>query len=154
MTKYLTVLMITISLSLNAQNEIHQDSTVEAFMINGISGWNLMSLNVCDRFSNCKGFLTEKDTSGTTLHQMDVRAIISKIADFQFKIQYKYRESKLFIEDTFHIYCLNNSICIAYPIDINNNATNWDFIPSSNDEREVAFVLTNNDEIILYKKLK
>ena len=162
MTKYLSILIITLSFSLNAQNEnnklIHIDSTEKLYMMNAISEENIMSLKVCHDFSTCKGFLTEKDTSGTTLHQMDVRAIITRISDFQFKIEYKYRESKQFIVDTFNIYCLNNSLSIAYPININNNISNldyfWDFIPTSTDERDVVFVLTNDDEIIFYKKLK
>lgn len=162
MKKYLSIIIIALSFSLNAQNEknnlIRKDSTEVLYMMNAISEENLTALKVCQDFSICKGFLTEKDTSGTTLHQMDVRAIISRISDFQFKIEYKYRESKQFIVDTFNIYCLNNSLSIAYPITINNSISNLDyfgdFSPSSSDERDVVYVLTNDDKIIFYKKLK
>ncbi len=151
-----------ISFSLNAQNEtnklICKDSTDVLYMMNAISEENLTALKVCQDFLTCKGFLTEKDTSGTTLHQMDVRAIISRISDFQFKIEYKFRESKQFIVDTFNIYCLDNSLSIAYTININNNISNLDyfgdFIPSSSDERDVVFITTRDEKIIFYQKFK
>lgn len=161
MTKYLSIIIIALSFSLNAQNEknklIRKDSTDVLYMMNAISEENLTALKVCQDFLTCKGFLTEKDTSGTTLHQMDVRAIISRISDFQFKIEYKFRESKQFIVDTFNIYCLDNSLSIAYPININNNISNLDyfgdFIPSSSDERDVVFITTRDEKIIFYQKL-
>lgn len=161
MTKYLSIIIIALSFSLNAQNEknklIRKDSTDVLYMMNAISEENLTALKVCQDFLTCKGFLTEKDTSGTTLHQMDVRAIISRISDFQFKIEYKYRESKQFLVDTFNIYCLDNSLSIAYPINMNNNISNLDyfgdFIPSSSDERDVVFITTRDEKIIFYKKL-
>lgn len=161
MTKYLSIIIIALSFSLNAQNEknrlIRKDSTDVLYMMNAIAEENLTALKVCQDFLTCKGFLTEKDTSGTTLHLMDVRAIISRISDFQFKIEYKFRESKQFIVDTFNIYCLDNSLSIAYPININNNISNLDyfgdFIPSSSDERDVVFITTRDEKIIFYKKL-
>jgi len=159
MIKYLTLLLITLSFTVNAQNEknklIQKDSSEELYMMNTISEENLTSLKVCQDFLTCKGFLTEKDTSGTTLHQMDVRAIISRISDFQYEIEYKYRESKQFIVDTFNIYCLDNSLSIAYPININISDLDYfgDFMPSSSDERDVVFITTRNEKIIFYKKL-
>jgi len=160
MINYFSIFILTISFSLNAQNEnnklIHKDSSEELYMMNTISEENLTSLKVCQDFLTCKGFLTEKDTSGTTLHQMDVRAIISRISDFQYKIEYKYRESKQFIADTFNIYCLDNSLSIAYPININISNLDYfgDFIPSSSDERDVVFITNRDEKIIFYKKLK
>ena len=159
MIKYLTLLLISLSFTLNAQNEknklIQKDSSEELYMMNTISDENLTSLKVCQDFLTCKGFLTEKDTSGTTLHQMDVRAIISRISDFQYKIEYKYRESEQFIADTFNIYCLDNSLSIAYPININISDLDYfgDFMPSSSDERDVVFITTRDEKIIFYKKL-
>lgn len=158
------IFILTISTALSAQDLenklIYKDSIQELVMLNSISEENISTLKVCLDLYDCKGFITEKDTSGVTLHQMDVRAIITKLSEFEFEIEYKYRNSNHFIVDTFNIYCLNNSWSIALPLDKVNDDFNsdnmgfWHFIPASTDERDVVYVLKDNEKIIFYLKIK
>lgn len=164
MTKYLSILFITLSFSLNAQNEknklIHKDSTNVLYMMNSISEDNLWSLKVCINSWNCKGFLTEKDTSSTPYDQMNVRAIITMLSDFQYKIEYKWQNSDKFLVDTFNIYCSDGVFCIAITPgdsmreDLYDYLYMIDFMPASSDDREVLFITTRDEKIIFYDKLK
>lgn len=164
MTKYLSIFILTLSFSLNAQNEknklIHKDSTHEIYMMNSITVDNLWTLKVCiNPWEDCKGFITEKDTSSTPYEQMNVRAIITKISDFHYKIEYKWRNSDKFLLDTFNVYCLDGVFCNAIinkdSIKANtNDYLNFDFMPASSDERDDVFITTREERIILYEKLK
>jgi hypothetical protein len=164
MTKYLSILIVTISFSLNAQNEknklIHKDSTNELYMINSASEDNFWSLKVCVESWNCKGFITEKDTSSTPYEKMNVRAIITVISNFQYKIEYKWRDSYKFLVDTFNIYCSDGvfSIALTTGNSIKGNISDYlnmiDFMPTSSDQRDVVFVSTRDEKIIFYEKFK
>lgn len=138
---------------------IYTDSTKELRILNSHSVENFIFLKIChDRF-DCKGFITESDTTGTMLNEMDVRARIARLAPYEFEIEYKYRNSKDFIRDTVVLYCLNNSMTIAIPRDTKNGfATSpekleyFDFLPASTDERDVVYIVGIDDEIIFYQK--
>ena len=164
MIKYLTLLLITLSFALNAQNEknklIQKDSNGELYMMNSISEDSLWSLKVCSDSGICKGFLTEKDTSESSFANIDPRMIMTKVADFSYKIEYKWRDSKQFIVDTFNVYCLNGGLCIATNLEDSKRSDLCDFLymldfmPSSSDDREVLYVTRLDEKIIIYDKIK
>lgn len=160
MKNRLFVIILSLTFSLYAQNEndclIYRDSIEEIYAVNNISIENFHTLKVCFDAWSCKGFITEKDATNTT--EIDVRAVISRIANHKFKIEYKYRDSEQFICDTFNIFCLNGSFSIALPYQSLNSdfasidTEGWFFMPASTDERDVVYIKTEGEKIIIYQK--
>jgi hypothetical protein len=162
MTKILILLfstLSTIAFTQIGENKIlYSDTTFEITKLNKVTLDNLSSLLVCFNIGDCKGFICELDTIGTRLEDMDIRACVTRVNEFEFKIEYKYRDSKSFLTDTFHLYCMDNQYSIALPLkstqfEINpNNYGNWLFFPASTDERDVVFYTQIGNQILLYLK--
>lgn len=132
-------------------------------LLNSIDVKQLSSIKICSSKLFCKGFIFNTDTLNNKTSEMKKVAIIKKIAPYAFEIKYKYRDSKDFLIDTFNIYCRNDFESIAFPIDCKeceyvnylfeenkNQFSKINFMPSSDDERDVVFILKENDEIVFY----
>ena len=162
MTKVLIILFSffsTISfIQINENRILYSDTTMELSLLNEVELNNLGTLKVCFDLDNCKGFICEIDTTETRQDEMDIRAVITRLKEFEFKVEYKYRDSKLFLTDTFHLYCMNKSFSIALPLysnRIKNDPSSigiWDFFPASTDERDVVYCTIMSNQIVFYEK--
>ena len=158
-----------ISFGQNSNNEISNTDSIKEIVLsklavlNTITIENVSTLKICSDKFNCKGFIQDYDSINKNIHEMNKVAIIKKIAPFEFEIKYKYRESKQFIVDTFNIYCSNDNWSIAVPINCQECVykpqyfkEEYDFfdpanfMPASTDERDVIFIIKENEEIIFY----
>lgn len=155
----LSLIYSTFSFSQSNENKLlFNNSIKDLTLLNNATAENLQLLKICNNRTDCKGFLSEKDTSKTTLDEMDVRAIITKVKEFEFKIEYKYKNSTEFIIDTFYLFCMTDSYSIALPskstkIELLAKKFSFEeFFPASTDEREMVFYSLINDKIVFYNK--
>ena len=161
-TSYQFILILTFGLlislfSVGQQNErlVYKDSIRDIQLIDTLILENFGSLRICfGGLYNCKGFISEFDTSEVDLGSKSIRAIIKHIDSSEFEIKYKFRKSEDFLVGRFKIYCSSGNQTLAVPIDSDDlefDESSWlSFIASSSDERDVVYAVLENGKVVLY----
>ncbi|PHR46538.1 MAG: hypothetical protein COA32_10360 [Fluviicola sp.] len=134
---------------------VYKDSIRNIQLLDTLVLENFGGLRICFGGPyNCKGFISEFDTSEVDLGSKSIRAIIKHIDSTEFEIKYKFRKSEDFLVERFKIYCSNGNHSLAVPISSDNlefdESSLLSFIASSSDERDVVYAILEEGEIVLY----